>query len=83
MIFGLPSDFDQAEGPAGVKGGVGQHFDEVRLAYMVGAGTRDKDAAGAKHLESAEVELFVATQGCLDILRLPLAKAGGSRTMVS
>ena len=34
---------------------------------MVGAGAGDEDAAGAKHLEGAEVEFFVAAEGGVEV----------------
>ena len=67
MVFGLASDLDQAEGAVGVEGGAGEHFQEIGLANVVGAGAGDEDAAGAKHLEGAEVELFVAAEGGVEV----------------
>ena len=51
----------------GVKGGAGEHFEEIGLAYVVGAGAGDEDSAGAEHLERAEIELFVAAEGGVEI----------------
>ncbi len=48
MIFSLSADLDHAQGPVGVAGGVGQHFQEVGLADVVGAGAGDQDAAWAQ-----------------------------------
>src|SRR5579864_6620436 len=71
MVFGLGSDLDQAEGAVGVEGGGRQHVQEVGLPDVVGAGAGHEDAAGAKHLEGAEIEFFVAAEGGVEIaLRL-------------
>jgi hypothetical protein len=75
VVFGLSSDFDQAQGTVGVESGRTEHLEEVRLADVVGAGAGDEDAAGAKHLEGAKIEFFVAAQGGVEIA-LGLGKGG-------
>ena len=51
----------------GIEGSGGQHFEEVRLADVVGAGASDQDAAGAEHLEGAEIEFLVAAKGGVEV----------------
>ena len=51
----------------GVEGGVGEHFEEVGLADVVGAGAGDENPAGAQHLQGAEVEFLVAAEGGVEI----------------
>ena len=75
MVFGLSANFDQAKSAVGVKGGRGEHFEEVLLADVVGAGAGDEDAAGAEHLEGAEVEFLVAAEGGVEIA-LALGEGG-------
>ena len=75
MVFGLPSDFDQAEGAVSVEGGGGQHFEEVGLADVVGAGAGDQDSARAEHLEGAEIEFLIAAQGGVEVA-LGLGESG-------
>ncbi len=75
MVFGLSANFDQAQGAVGVKGGGGEHFEEVGLADVVGAGAGDEDAAGAEHLEGAEIEFLVAAEGGVEIA-LALGEGG-------
>ena len=67
MVFGLSADLDQAQGAVGVKGGVGEHFEEIRLADVIGAGAGDEDSARAKHFQGAKVEFFVAAQGGVEV----------------
>ena len=67
MVFGLTANLDQPQGAVGVVGGVGQHFEEVGLADVVGAGAGHQDAAGAEHLQGAEVEFFVAAEGGVEV----------------
>ena len=59
----------------GVAGGVGEHFEEIGLADVVGAGAGDQDAAGAKHLQGAQVEFFVAAEGGIEVA-LALGEGG-------
>ena len=82
MIFGLSSDLQQAKRAVSIEGGIGQHFQEVGLADVVGAGAGDQNAAGAQHLQGAQVEFLVAAQGGFEVA-LGLGEGGGSRTMVS
>jgi hypothetical protein len=71
MIFGLSSNLDQAERSVGVAGSCGEHFQELRLANVVGTGAGDEDSTGAKHFEGAEVEFLVAAEGGIEVaLRL-------------
>src|SRR3984957_11956373 len=51
----------------GVTGGVGEHSEEVGLTDVIRAGTADQDSAGAKHLQSAKVEFFVAAHGWVEV----------------
>ena len=51
MVFGLSSNFDQAEGAVGVGGGGAQHVEEAGLVNVVGAGAGDEHASGAEHLQ--------------------------------
>ena len=67
MVFGLSANFDQAEGAVGVKGGRGEHLEEVLLADVIGAGAGDEDTAGTEHLEGAEIEFLVAAEGGVEI----------------
>src|ERR1700722_9891810 len=67
VVFGLAANLDQAQTAVGVEGSRGQHLQEVERVDVIGAGARDEDAAGAKHLEGTEVELFVAAQGGVKI----------------
>src|ERR1700678_2122124 len=67
MVFGLASDFEEAQGAVGVEGGSGQHFEEIGLADVIGAGAGDENAAGAQHFEGAEIEFFVATESGIEI----------------
>ena len=67
MVFRLAADLYQAESAVGVKCGAGEHFQEIGLSYVVGAGAGDEDAAGAEHFEGAEIELFVAAQGGVEV----------------
>src|ERR1700678_615496 len=67
MVFGLAAHLDQTQAATGIQGSRGQHLQEVGRANVVGAGASDEDAAGAKHLEGAEVELLVATQRGLEV----------------
>ena len=67
MVFGLSADFEEAQGPVGIERRSGQHFEEVGLAHVVGAGAGDQDSAGPQHLEGAEVEFFVAAQGGVQV----------------
>src|SRR5580693_328712 len=67
MIFSLSADLNHAQGPVGIAGGAGQHLQEVGLADVVGAGAGHQDAAGAQHLQSAEVEFFIAAEGGIEV----------------
>ena len=67
MVFGLSADLDQAEGAVGVEGCGGEHFEEIGLADVVGAGAGDEDASGAEHFEGAEIEFFIAAEGGVEI----------------
>ena len=67
MVFGLTANLDQPQGALGIASGVSQHFEEVGLADVVGAGAGDQDAAWAQHLQGAEVEFFVAAEGGIEI----------------
>ena len=66
MVPGLPPNLDQTQGSVGIMGRFGEHFEKVCWVDMVGAGAGDQDAAGAKHLQGAEVELFVAAEGGIE-----------------
>jgi hypothetical protein len=67
MIFGLSAKLQEAQNSVSIASGIGKHFHEVSLAYVIGAGASHQDPAGSKHLESAQVEFFVAAQGGLEI----------------
>ena len=75
MVFGLSADLEEAEGAVGVEGGVGEHFEEVGLTDVVGAGAGDEDPAGAEHLEGAEIEFLVAAESGVEIA-LALGEGG-------
>ena len=75
MVFGLPANLDQAQGAVGIAGGVGQHFQEVGLADVVGAGAGDQDPAGTQHFQGAQVEFLVAAQGGIEVA-LALGEGG-------
>jgi len=51
----------------GVAGCGGDSFLEILGTDVEGAGTRNKDAAGLKHLQGAEVEFLVAAQGFVEV----------------
>src|SRR5580700_222962 len=67
MVFGLAANFNQAQATTGVEGSRGQHLQEVGCADVVGAGASYKDAAGAKHLQGAQVELFIAPKSGVEV----------------
>ena len=62
MIFSLSPNLGHPQGAMSVTGSIGQHFEEIGLADVVGAGAGDEDAARAKHLQGAQVEFFVAAE---------------------
>src|ERR1022692_720957 len=67
MVFCLSADLGQTQGSMSITGSVGEHFEKVRKADMVGAGARNQNPAGAEHLQGAEVEFFVAAEGGIEI----------------
>jgi hypothetical protein len=75
MVFGLSADLEEAEGAVGVEGGVGEHFEEVGLTDVIGAGAGDENPAGAEHLEGAEIEFLVAAESGIEIA-LALGEGG-------
>src|SRR5216683_4636744 len=62
MVFSLSSDFHKTQGAVGIPSGFCEHFEEKGLADVERAGASNQDSAGAKHLERAQVELFVAAE---------------------
>ena len=38
-----------------IRDGFGQNFEEIGLAYVIGAGTRDQDSARPEHLQSPKI----------------------------
>ena len=67
VVFGLPPDFDEAQSTVSIQGGVGEHFQETRLVDVIGARAGDQNAAGAKHLEGAEVQFLVAAESRIEV----------------
>src|ERR1700733_707303 len=75
MVLGLASHLEEAEYPVSVTGRLGNYFEEIRLAEVVGTGAGDEDPAGAKHFEGAKVEFLVAAEGSIEVA-LGLSEGG-------
>ena len=75
MVFSLSANLGQAQGAVSVVGCIGEHFEEIRLADMVGTGARDQYAAGADHLQGTQIQLLVAAEGGLEVA-LALGEGG-------
>src|SRR5580698_4457574 len=67
VVLGLATDLENPEGAMSIEGGRGEHFQEVGLAHVVGAGAGHEEASGTEHLEGAEVEFFVAAKGGVEV----------------
>src|SRR5882762_5156524 len=62
MVFRLTANLGQAQGASSVTGRIGEHFNEIGLPDVVGAGTGDQNSARAKHFEGTEVEFLVTAE---------------------
>src|SRR5271155_868560 len=71
MVFGLGAKLNQPQAAVGIEGSRRQHFQEVERADVIGTGAGHEHAAGAQHLQRAEVQLFVPAEGSVEVaLRL-------------
>src|SRR5579864_1116114 len=67
MVLGLSSNLEQAESSTSVESRIGEHFEEVSLAYVVRAGAGHEQATGTQHFQSAQVKLLVAAKSGVEI----------------
>ena len=61
MVSRLPAVFRDSKISVDIAGGNGHNFEELRRADVIRAAASDQDPSGTKHLEGAQIELFVAT----------------------
>ena len=59
MVFGLGTEFQEAERALGFAGGFAEHLEEKIAIHMVRAGGRGQDAAALKRFHGESIKLFV------------------------
>src|SRR5882672_683602 len=76
MVSRLTANLGHPQGASSVTGRIGQHFNEIGLPDVIGAGTGDQNSARSKHLEGTEVEFLVTAERGVE-LALALGKGRG------
>ena len=67
MVLGLTPDFEESKAAVSINRSSREHFKEGRLAHVVRTRASHQNSSGPKHLQGAKVELFVSTNGGIEI----------------
>ena len=62
VIGRLVAEFEHVHAAFRVSGRLGQHFAQLRVLHVMGAGVRREHAAGDQRLHRAQIQFLVATQ---------------------
>ena len=62
MILSLSPTFYNSDGFMYILRGLGDDFQELRLADMMRTGASDQDPAGLQHFQGAKIQFFISAQ---------------------